>query len=1024
MARALTAPELTNLRKDSQHSRLYLAVHTPASVYTARVNGVPASDDKVPQITYDGGAGTPAEAIAGMTVYVGSTAGACDVGKVRLRATLAAAAGTMKIGETSEITWTDNDYLTVVDEFGLWPRHLRIDSNGTVYMDYDVEYSDQHEDCDPVPVLGPPAVAWLTGATVDVEFDGSDSWVPGSTIASYAWLAPGSSATSGLATATPTITYDAAGTYRVSCEVTATNGATFTGYRYVFVYDDSNPPATVFRLGGCSGEWSRGGWSFQVTMWDEATRVELLDRAMVVLFARDWYGSTETSIGPVADRENVIAVGWIENESIDWQPEQGSVSFTVQGPQFWLSKMQGFPSGVEDYDGTPSTWLQFEDLTVDKGLWHFLHWRTTASLCMDWILTGDTRQISVFDAPPGSLWQQITREASRTILAHPCCDRYGRLFVEIDSQFLPVGDRGAIPTVQTLLKAEGDWRAGISIERITVASVSMLDLSGVAYLNGVADAYFALSPGRVFKRYGDHEGLDRVALTDQAQVNVLSGLILGNRNNEYPHIDIPLAANHRGFDICPHQYGVISIIASDTERGIELTSQKMVPRRVSFTYDPRTGVFLTDVDFEAYTTAETGITGDPPPEPPEPPVVTPTLPPLPPEPEVPVNVGAFALCQDQIGITLNIGPANPTWWHADPNNDLAAAGTLLNVALYGNKAYLTSHDATDTQASGLWYCSDVTDLEDWSSGTIWTLVKSAYDAAGEVGGYDAANPQAGKMCMFGAIGVNKSGEFCIPIHSASSSSANRPHTPGSGAYIGQAGSLSLTLFDGISNWFVVGPPIVQHVLHCVDYDDGVSAWHIGGTEYISPNWEARVADYSGGPWGLTDWFAKVPFAFYFEYNMACVGGGYVVSDQAPSSGGQIYENWNKSEPVWADGTKARQLTGLYVGNTTHYLYTNVNDHDKLMQDGIEIADGPTEFGDAGANGGTAIYVIGSDEEIIWILGNQQAFADVNVVIYSPDNGTTWEDKTGDLQTALGSPANWSGRTDGNTGNAIIRTFEI
>ena len=53
MARALTAPELAHLRDDYQHSLLYLAVHLPGSVYTARLNGLPSSDDRVATITYD-----------------------------------------------------------------------------------------------------------------------------------------------------------------------------------------------------------------------------------------------------------------------------------------------------------------------------------------------------------------------------------------------------------------------------------------------------------------------------------------------------------------------------------------------------------------------------------------------------------------------------------------------------------------------------------------------------------------------------------------------------------------------------------------------------------------------------------------------------------------------------------------------------------------------------------------------------------------------------------------------------------
>ncbi len=995
MARALTGGELANLRLDGQRSSLYLAVHTPATAYTSRVNGLPASNDKLAEIVYNGGAGTPADAIAGMSVYVSATGyGAYDKGQVRLRSTLAAAAGTMDIGETSEIDWADDDYLTVVDEFSPWPRHIRITDAGVILIDYDIAYSDQHDDRDPIPVLGPPAVKWLTGNAVDVEFDGSDSWVSGSSISSYLWVAPGASTTSGLATATPTITYNAAGTYRVACTVTAANAKTYTGYRYVFIYDADNPPLTVFQLGNCDGDWSRGGWSFNVTTWDDVTRTDIRDRAMVVLFATDWYGSTETSIGPVADRENIVATGWISGESIEWNPEQGSVSFTVQGPQFWFNKMQGFPSGVLDFDGTPTRWTEMEDLTVDKGLWHFLHWRTTASLGMDWTLTDDTRQIRIFDAPPGTLWAQITRESFQTILAHPCCDRYGRLFIEIDSQFLPVAARAAIPTVHTLLT--NDWRDRINISRVIVRPVSMLDLSGVAYLNGAATALFSLSPGRVYARYGGVERIDRLALTNQSQSNVLSGLVFGNRDNEYPGIGIQLAANHRGFDVCPHQYGVVSVAATDTERGIVLTSQKIIPRRVSFRHDPSSGTLLTDIDTEAYTTADQGRTGDPPPEPASVPIVTPTLPPLPPEPEPDVGIGAFVLDQDQVAVTFDITVASPVWYDADPNTDLV--GVFQSIAVTSDsQAYITTRDDGDEANTGLFHCADISLAV---GGTItWTLLKSATQAATDTG-YVAGGIDA---CCLGAVEVNNSDQVCALVHSA----GNRPPTAGgaafSGCYIGSGASVSINLFNvlaGGQKFFQESP-----ILHSVY--GGSGSWYIAGRNVVT-----RAYLCVGPAWVLTDFWTGPGEAKLIATNGDV--GGYTVGQSL-----QVYSGWNPAAPV--GGLTVERGTGIFENDDgTHYLYLEDDGNYDLYEDGAgPIGDASAEFG-ALKFGSIGAYLPGGDE-ILWIHGTSGLIATFPVLIYSEDGGASWSDKTGNLASEIG--ATWNGWSSAALANSIVRAFE-
>jgi hypothetical protein len=603
MARAITADELTLLRTAGQFSELFLAVHKPATVYSARVNQTFTTTDGIAEITYDGGSGILANVLPGMTLYVGTAAGAYDKGMVRIRK---APTGTkFYIGETSEIFWVDNDYLTVVDEFGLWAKHLTI-SNDVVYMDYDIAYSDQHASPDPVPVLGPQEVVWLTGATVNVTFDGSASWVLAGAIAGYAWSAPGASATAGTDTATPTITYDAPGTYRVACTVTAANGKTATGYRYVFVFSAAAMPVTAFNLDTCRGEWENGGWEYGVTMVDQAGLIDVRDRAMVVLFAKDTYGATQQSMGPISGRENVIAVGWIEGESIRRDAELGTVQFTVRGPSWWMGKLPGFPIGVKNVVGAPVKWIEFQNLTVDKGLWHFLHWRSTATAVMDVTLSGDTRLAPTVEAPIGGLWAQLDTAAFLSILAKPVCDRYGRLFIEVDSQFVPSADRGTIPVAQELYS--NDWQGAVEIERRIVPEVSLLELSGIAYDGTDAKPLFSRANGKVFKHHGRIEARDRLLLVDQDQANTIAGLLMGNMNNRFPRLSFALASNHRMLDIAPRQYCQVDFAAEDTLRGFVCSNQKLVPRAVEFKHDPKTGTLLTEVDFEGETTADLSVT--------------------------------------------------------------------------------------------------------------------------------------------------------------------------------------------------------------------------------------------------------------------------------------------------------------------------------------------------------------------------------------------------------------------------------
>ncbi len=594
MARAITVGELASLRADEQWSRLYLAIHNPATVYSARINQVFTNYDAITELVYDGGSGTLADVLPGMTLYVGSAAGGYDKGMARIRK--APGASTFYIGETSDIVFADNDYLTVVDDFDLWARHPAADTNGALLMDNDLVYTDQHTNCDPVPVLGPDAALWLADGTAAFAPDAGESWVVGSTITGYAWEAPGALSISDEDTATPTITYDAAGTFRVGCTATAANGKSMTGYRSVFVFDADHPPVTVFDLERCEGNFDSGGWSFDVRMRAEADLSTVRDRAKVVLFARDFYDQAEEEIGPLAGYENVICSGRILGETIEWDADDGSVTFRVAGPQAWLNAIPSFPVGLKDTDGTPTTWQFFNTLTVDKAVWHLLHWQSTATMVMDIYPSGDARRAEALEGPIGSLWQQLEAIAAESIFASPLCDRYGRLFVEVDPQYTPVDERGSIPVVMTLL--ETDWQDKVDIERISTRPVGMVDLSGMTYDGTSSTPLLARAPGRVFKRLGSISTRDRVLLTDQAQANAIAGLILGQANNPFPRLSFDLAMNNRMIDIAPAQYCAVDIAAEDTLRGFVCANKRLIPRVVAIEHNADSGALLTSIDFE------------------------------------------------------------------------------------------------------------------------------------------------------------------------------------------------------------------------------------------------------------------------------------------------------------------------------------------------------------------------------------------------------------------------------------------
>ncbi len=632
LPRALTSGELALLRSDNQSSHLYLTIHQPTVLYTALLAAVPASTDAVLSITYNTGAGDQTKILADMTMYVGTVAGGYDLGMVRIRNTtgIGATSGTFNIDEQSSINWQPACFLTVVDEFTIWRRNIRLQGT-TPYID-EIAYTNQNSHCDSIPCFGPHRVVWYTGQVVNLTFDASDSWALNNTITAYSWAAPGSTSSSGMATATPTIGYTNRGTYRVAFTVTNSDGVSFTGYRYVFVVSEYNGATVDFNLDDLAFSMGDGGWKTVVTLYDQASLSLVRDRALCIIHAKDWYGHTPQSLGFAGDAENIVMVGWIDEET-PLYPRAGlggQVKFELSTPQYWLDRITAFPAGMKDRKDTPPTkWTRFQALTAKATVWHMYHWRSTTTRCTD-VLPLDHQYRAARIESPGAqtLWEQLKNIEWAYVRALPCCNRLGQVFNQVEQQLLTTAQRASIPTVMAITGA--DWSGnGIEARRVVVNPVSLTDLSGVAWDGTTVTALAALSPGKVFRNYGKPEVVDRLVLNDIATTKTLCGLHDGWKNNAFPKIPVELAQNNRFVDIAPYAYYQLALDGSTNPRGVSFNGRAIV-RSGHYAFDHRGMFFTVAAELEAETFASLAIENI------QPVIVIPPTPPPPPPPPPPI----------------------------------------------------------------------------------------------------------------------------------------------------------------------------------------------------------------------------------------------------------------------------------------------------------------------------------------------------------------------------------------------------
>lgn len=140
---------------------------------------------------------------------------------------------------------------------------------------------------------------------------------------------------------------------------------------------------------------------------------------------------------------------------------------------------------------------------------------------------------------------------------------------------------------------------------------------------------------------------------------------------------------------------------------------------MSFNYDPRNALLLTDIDFEAETFASDAVTGDPPIEPPEKPIIDP--PTLCGDPDA-LNFGepgdciyrtladlVMVMTTTQLAVSQDFyTSASPAWTNCK-TGALAgpSVGAFTNAALSATGDAWVITAAGDRDANGLWHCANI-----------------------------------------------------------------------------------------------------------------------------------------------------------------------------------------------------------------------------------------------------------------------------------------------------------------------------
>lgn len=590
-----TSGELTLLRTQPQRTKLSLSIYQPPTVYTARVTGSAAKNDRV--INYYDPSGDLNDLRAGMTVYVGSTPGARDKGSIYL---FHWEADNITVGENSHINWANGDYLTIVNFFQIWPlypRYVQDEENITVYKAFDVEYTNQNEILGQIVCMGPHHAGYLDGGQHRVYWSavGTENMLGESM--TYEWSFEGGTPTGSSVQTPGYVTWDTPGHYTVQLTVTSDSGAQQRSYRHVSIYDRQEQgtswPINQWEMQDFSGSRTEGGYTMRVTVHESLE--DVVDGALVVVFADDWYGDTIQSIGGNAPgRQRIVFVGYIMDGTIEYNYQRGTVTFDIGSPSEVMKIGEAFSVSVQDSENPVadaanpnkggSPWFYVVNLSVKVALHHYLKWHTTVNLCNDVQYISADKLIQYFDADRSSIWDALNSLMMSTVIGASVCDRQGKLFFEIDAQ---ATESPESVFTENMLLDRMDRIGSPSINERKTEDLSYIEVGGVVYDGNESVAVLASAPGTTPAYRGSNERINGLAADSQEDLNQIAGNMFAWRNSRYPEVSIDLAGNYRNFDIVPQEIVRLTVDPNETPSNVEWEGKAFIPASMFWDYNGR-----------------------------------------------------------------------------------------------------------------------------------------------------------------------------------------------------------------------------------------------------------------------------------------------------------------------------------------------------------------------------------------------------------------------------------------------------
>lgn len=622
---ALTAGELTALAGAHQ-AKWYLAVVNNVTAATAQVDAPGGLTFPLATLNVKNTSGNWASVAQGMSVAIGLTPGAADIGLYRIRK--AGTGTTMNIGETA---WGDlglitrsirnsiiqnNAYITTyLNRYDIWSVVPRIiAATNTLYEDYDKTVGTFN-------TTPPPTLNITINGTTDRWPGFADAgqtyrtvvlvatatvWPTSASISSYAWTIPGTWTVTGGSIATNTVTCQvptSAYNYTVSVTATDNNSGAWTAVRPVWAFDRSgaNVPIPIFSL---NRSWDRTGAKATVTLNNDALANVPLG-AMVYLFSEaTWNGPAQDILSASTGQ-----AGWVVQQTENTEPGLRSAELEIVGPTGLLEKLGSYSQYFAD-TGSPANWQQVVPALsyVDYLIYWILAQRAANVLTLFnytpmGISNTTGRMPTTRIEAAGNLLAQC-QQLAQSYCANFGSNPDGEIMVRLNPQYMTASPRSSVTTRWTVTASTYKTLNPVRENKPRVRRVR----GEAFYWDGVAaipTPYLADAPGDALGQGTADDRLQGQVVDSQDDLDYKTGFHYALVNN--PYLSMPLMLEGNYAMVYPAEMEWLALTAPATLRPDNAAlSMNTLPASVSQAWQAN-GTADTTIEAEGETSGVSAV---------------------------------------------------------------------------------------------------------------------------------------------------------------------------------------------------------------------------------------------------------------------------------------------------------------------------------------------------------------------------------------------------------------------------------